>query len=226
MAMADRNGEVQASIPGLASVARVPVESVVVAINKFMSPDPFSRTKDDEGRRICEIKGGWLLLNHAEYRKLASDEDRKTKAAERQQRARDRKKVVTLPSRQISQAEAEAEAEAVKDSTLVASLPAAGALKEKTPKGYALGDTLAFQDFWASYPRKVAKSKALGLWVRLGCSSSLPEILKALESQKRSDQWTKDSGQFIPHPATWLFQKRWEDVMDSQGVAPAVGGRF
>jgi hypothetical protein len=26
-----------------------------------------------------------------------------------------------------------------------------------------------------------------------------------------SAEWTKDGGQFIPHPATWLNQKRWED---------------
>ena len=39
----------------------------------------------------------------------------------------------------------------------------------------------------------------------------LDVILTAIERQKASDQWTKDNGQFIPHPATWLNQKRWED---------------
>jgi hypothetical protein len=112
LAMADKNGEVQASIPGLANVARIPVESARAAIVKFLSPDPDSRTKDDEGRRIQEIKGGWLLINHAEYRQLASDEDRKAKAAERQQRMRDKLKrntshaPITPASHQIPQAEA------------------------------------------------------------------------------------------------------------------------
>ena len=90
LAMADRNGEVQASIPGLANVARVSVQGCHAAIDKFLAPDPYSRTKDDEGRRIEEIRGGWVLINHAEYRNLASDEDRKHKAAERQRRCRDR----------------------------------------------------------------------------------------------------------------------------------------
>lgn len=92
LAMADRNGEVQASIPGLANVARVPVESCRAAIQCFLSPDPDSRTKDDEGRRVEEIQGGWLILNHAEYRNLSSDDDRREKAAIRQQRFRDRQK--------------------------------------------------------------------------------------------------------------------------------------
>lgn len=133
LAMADKNGEVQASIPGLANVARVPVESCRMAIEKFLSPDPYSRTKDDEGRRIEEIKGGWLLVNHAEYRQLASDEDRKVKAAIRQQRARDKKarnKIVTPASRQISQAEAEAEAESIKKEKKGASRPVPPSLDE------------------------------------------------------------------------------------------------
>lgn len=92
LAMSDKNGEIQASIPGLANIARVPVESCDAAITKFLSPDPYSRTKDDEGRRIEEIQGGWVLLNHGSYRDLASDTDRKAKHAERQARYRDRQK--------------------------------------------------------------------------------------------------------------------------------------
>jgi len=91
LAMADRNGEVQGSVPGLARIAGVPVESCRSAIEKFLSPDPDSRTIDDEGRRIQVIDGGWVLLNFEKYRQMASDEDRRVKAAERQQRARDKK---------------------------------------------------------------------------------------------------------------------------------------
>ena len=120
LAMADRNGEVQASIPGLANIARVPIESCRAAIARFLSPDPDSRSKIDDGRRLSEIKGGWFLVNHPEYRELASDEDRKLKAAIRQQRFRDsnaRNKTVTLPSRQIPQAEADADTKEEKTSS-------------------------------------------------------------------------------------------------------------
>ena len=92
LAMADKNGEVQASIPGLANIARVDVEACRTAIKIFESPDPDSRTKDEDGRRIQEIKGGWHILNHEYYRELGSEEDQRRKAAERQRRYRERQK--------------------------------------------------------------------------------------------------------------------------------------
>jgi hypothetical protein len=124
LALANKDGEVEGSVPGLASIARVPVDVCREAIEKFMAPDPDSRTKDDEGRRIEEMDGGWVLLNHGKYRERASDDDRKQQAAARQQRARDRQKrnasrdshapsrTVTQESRQIPQADSDADADA------------------------------------------------------------------------------------------------------------------
>jgi hypothetical protein len=45
--------------------------------------------------------------------------------------------------------------------------------------------------------------------------------IPAIERHKRSAQWTKDGGQFIPNPATWLNQKRWEDELTPAAVAPS-----
>jgi hypothetical protein len=92
LAIADKNGEVAASLPGLARLAAVPLDAVERAIEKFLSPDKHSRTKDDEGRRIEEIDGGWLLLNHAKYREMASRDEAKAASAERQKRFKERKK--------------------------------------------------------------------------------------------------------------------------------------
>jgi hypothetical protein len=92
LAIADKNGEVQASIPGLARIAGVSIEACETAINKFLSPDPYSRTPDDEGRRIEKIEGGWSILNHAKYRELASRDESKSSAAERQKRFRERQR--------------------------------------------------------------------------------------------------------------------------------------
>jgi len=117
LALADKNGEVQGSVPGIARLAAVSIESCRAAFVKFMSPDLDSRTKDDEGRRVEEIEGGWVLLNHRKYREMASGEDRKAQDAIRQQRARDKRArnshaLVTHQSPQICQAEADAHAEA------------------------------------------------------------------------------------------------------------------
>lgn len=68
LAMADAQGRVWGSIPGLANRARVPVEDARAAIACFLAPDVDSRTRDHDGRRIEEIDGGWRLLNYVKYR--------------------------------------------------------------------------------------------------------------------------------------------------------------
>ena len=69
-----------------------------------------------------------------------------------------------------------------------------------------------FEVFWIAYPRKIAKKKAFEVFSRIKPSEEkLATILSALEEQKSSDQWIKDKGNFIPYPATWLNQERWND---------------
>lgn len=92
LAIANKHGEVQASIPGLAQIAGMGLEATELAIEKFLAPDKYSRTSDDEGRRIEKIDGGWLLLNHAKYRAMASKDEEKTATAKRQAAFRDRQK--------------------------------------------------------------------------------------------------------------------------------------
>jgi 5-methylcytosine-specific restriction endonuclease McrA len=93
LAICDQNGEVQASIPGLARLSGVSVADAEMAIGKLLSPDKHSRTPDHEGRRIVPIEGGWELLNHAKYRRMASLEDRKEATAKRVKRHRERKTI-------------------------------------------------------------------------------------------------------------------------------------
>lgn len=90
LAMADQHGELQASVPGLARRAGVSLDAATDAIGRLSSPDPHSRTPDHEGRRIARIDGGWEILNHAKYRRMASLDERKEKAAIRQARFRER----------------------------------------------------------------------------------------------------------------------------------------
>ena len=69
-----------------------------------------------------------------------------------------------------------------------------------------------FEKFWASYPRKTAKRNALRAFEKLNVTEALlTEMLAALDWQRHSEQWTKDNGSYIPHPATWLNGRRWED---------------
>lgn len=92
LAMADRDGEVGASVPGLAKRAGVDRLECERALAMFLAPDPDSRTKEHDGRRIAVIDGGWRLLNYEAYRDKASADEIRQKDAARQKRKYDRDK--------------------------------------------------------------------------------------------------------------------------------------
>lgn len=69
-----------------------------------------------------------------------------------------------------------------------------------------------FTRFWERYPKKVAKVDARKAFTRLDPDDDLLGVmLAALERQKASEGWTKEGGRYIPYPATWINQRRWED---------------
>jgi hypothetical protein len=78
--------------------------------------------------------------------------------------------------------------------------------------------------FWEAYPRKVGKQDALRAWNKLAPDDALLAVmLAALERQKSWDEWTRDKGRYIPHPATWLNGRRWEDQQPEElGHRPAA----
>ena len=119
LAMANKNGCVFASVPGLAKMAGVPVESTRKALAKFQAPDPDSRSKEHEGRRLEEIDGGWRLLTYAKHRSIRDEEERREYLKEymrdyRKQKALTKRNDVNHSEPSLTQAEAEAEAEADK----------------------------------------------------------------------------------------------------------------
>ncbi len=77
LAMSDKDGIADGSVPGLADFARVSVADCRAALNKLASPDPDSRSKEYEGRRIEIIDGGWRILNHAKYRAKLNEDERR-----------------------------------------------------------------------------------------------------------------------------------------------------
>lgn len=73
-------------------------------------------------------------------------------------------------------------------------------------------DASRFSEFWSAYPKKVGKDAAVKQFTSRKIDDALlAEILTALAIQKQSPGWQKDGGQFIPNPATWLSQGRWQD---------------
>jgi hypothetical protein len=82
LAIKNRHGEVAGSIPGLANIANVSLAACERALVKLESPDRYSRTKDNQGRRIATIDGGWRILNHAVYQDMMSAAERKAYKAQ------------------------------------------------------------------------------------------------------------------------------------------------
>lgn len=122
MAMADRDGIVDASIDGIADRAKVRLEAAEGAMACFMAPDPKSKNPANKGRRVERTTEGYRLLNYDFYRQKMSAEEMRAKNAERQRRYRERhavtsdvtsRPVTARPkSNHIAEAEEEAEAEA------------------------------------------------------------------------------------------------------------------
>ena len=77
-------------------------------------------------------------------------------------------------------------------------------------------DASGFRDFWLQYPRRVARAQAVKAWDKLKPDAETQaQIMHDLAKRKQSDQqWLKDGGAFIPHPATYLNQGRWTDEID------------
>jgi len=74
----------------------------------------------------------------------------------------------------------------------------------------------SFIEFWNIYPKRVAKSKAAEMWGRINPSKELgKKINESVVAYAKTDQWKSENGRYILNPATFLFQKRWEDEVTS-----------
>jgi hypothetical protein len=75
---------------------------------------------------------------------------------------------------------------------------------------------ILFGSFWSAYPRHESRKVAFDRFKGIMAKSKNPDavleqMLSAIARSKRTEQWQKDGGKFIPMPTTWLNQRRWED---------------
>ena len=102
-------------------------------------------------------------------------------------------------------------------------VPALPAPKEPSPQ------ERRFARFWKAYPKKVGKGAAEKSFAKYKPDDALTDtMIRAVEKAKLSRTWQKDGGQYIPNPATWLNQRRWEDELPQtstvQTQPPAARG--
>ena len=213
LAMSDKDGEVWASVGGLADMARVTKGECRKALDELLAPDDDSRTKENEGRRIEEVDGGWLVLNYKKYREMGRGEDRREYFAEnkRVNRAKQAEcpqvSTVSTPCPRLSpiaEAEAEAEAEADKKNTRIQARADDGDLCAPSTLPTAPASEA---DHWQMHERNQEWAKAL----------------KAASCKIGRDNWTAWKSLVDEHSLTVtlsaakgvLATERWPDRVES-----------
>lgn len=76
----------------------------------------------------------------------------------------------------------------------------------------------AFEQFWIAYPkdRRRGKFEARQAWTKLRLTSAqVAQLMTSLEAWKRSHDWLKNAGKFIPWPQKFLNRRRWEETPDA-----------
>lgn len=79
------------------------------------------------------------------------------------------------------------------------------------------GDDTGFDEFWQRYPSKEGKQTALSVWKRDGCAKLLAQIMADVDRRMQSKQWHDG---YVPHPTTYLRQKRYMDDQEVQSANP------
>ena len=84
--------------------------------------------------------------------------------------------------------------------------------KKKNP----LYEKEGFSEFWEEYPRTDAKKDAAKAWAKIGTEEH-PQVMAALKRWKRSKQWQKNGGEYIPYARRFLNDEYWKEIpMDLQ----------
>ena len=214
LAICDRNGVVEASLPGLADASRVTIEQCEEAIQRLMSPDKYSRSQEHEGRRVEVTDGGWLLLNYEKYRlKLSKEqarENNRRRQAEWRERQRNAKRNAdngtATKNNPIAEADPEAEADPKADQN----------------KPRQNGVDVEFEFFWKHVLKKVGKLEAKRKFKIARKDKTWPgveRVVEVLVALQNTHAWSKEGRQYQPGPAKWLHAGGWNDEIAADGQA-------
>lgn len=93
---ANRHGEVDRHFRAIAEDIGATMDEVKAAIEYLESPDPESRSPEEDGRRIARLDEhrawGWKIVNYEKYRAIRNEEARREQNREAQARFRGGKK--------------------------------------------------------------------------------------------------------------------------------------
>jgi len=80
-----------------------------------------------------------------------------------------------------------------------------------------------FDEWYQQYPRKTNRGQAEKAWEKLQPDDHLIDtMVRAVQLQCGQPDWVKDGGAFVPHPGTWLNNKRWLDELPGSTPTQAL----
>ena len=209
LAISDKNGIVEASVPGLADLSRVTLDECKDALNRMQQPDEYSRSTNHEGRRIGCVDGGWLLLNHAKYReRLKADDER------------ERKRLWWEENRGKGKLDAPSENSTSLEKPSLTDPDPSSTPTSKSSKNIYTPDC---ETFWKAYDRKIAKTDTYRHWKAADRAGKLPPIADVvaaikvyLASQRVREGYRLD-------PERWVKRERWNDEPEKGASGHTVG---
>lgn len=190
--LCDADGIIDMTPQSISRRTGIPIEHIKAGIEVLERVDKYSRTPDQEGRRIELIDShrpwGWFIVNHEKY-KLLKDSD----TIRAQNRARKQKQRGSNPSRSVTLGHAESRYTDTDTDT----------------RSKDIGQKNNFDLFWSAYPRKVKKKDSLVIWKRKKLDSKFQDLITDVKNRIQKDDAWKNG--FIPHPTTYLRGERWND---------------
>lgn len=199
------------------------------AIEELEAPDPDSRSKAHEGRRILKEDDGWLIVNFSHYQGIQREDQRRESV--RKAVSKYRSKDITVSNGVITpdytpleeRRGEEKKGEEINQQTL----PYASSMRrgvglrrkalengEQLPEGEITADQAFDEIFWPEYPRKKDKEPARKAWKALKLKDTdeaqILAIMKALRHDVK-EEWRDRTPDKIPYGATWLHRKGWLD---------------
>ena len=89
--------------------------------------------------------------------------------------------------------------------------------KEEEKKKKKNTYSASFEAWFQNYPKKKKKGDAYKAWNTFRPDEDLQKIMTdAVEQHKKTAEWKKDDGQYIPYPASWIRGRCWEDEIEIQ----------
>jgi hypothetical protein len=206
LTLCDINGVVDMTPEAISRRTNVPLEIILRAIGELQKPDPKSRSPEDDGRRIRLIDDhrnwGWMIINHERYRKIASEEQRRSKTAER---------VARYKSKHES-----GNALVTHGNTEVTTGNSGNAMQKQKQKQKKMEEDISPErKIYDAYPKKVGRPDAFRAISKALRDVDFEVLLRATsdyaEAMKDCDR------KFIPYPQKWFNSQRYNDDPETWG---------